>query len=136
MILTPAPRRARRSSICPSTRFTATSRGPSAPTSVKSVEAAGSVEPLGALEAAVFLNRAVNGLHDARAVNHELACAVRQPVRPLLCAVFRVDIDHRLPKARLREVEPLQPEPLNCALSIEMVGEEIAVDLKSLVRHR
>ena len=59
------------------------------------LERAGSVEPGCALEAAVFLNRAVDRLDDSRAVHAKLARSVRELARALLLAVLRVHVDHR-----------------------------------------
>ena len=56
----------------------------------------GSVEPFGPLEPAVLLDRAVDRLHDPRALNHERTRSVRQLVRTLLQAVLRIDVHDRL----------------------------------------
>jgi len=49
--------------------------------------------------------------------------------------VLRVHVDERLGEAVAREVESLEPEPLDLVLAFEMVGEEVAGDPNLVIRY-
>ena len=79
-------------------------------------------------------DRSVDLLHELGRVDTDANRPVRQSVLAFLLAVFRVDVHRRLAQARRRELERVEPELLDLALSLDVVGEEIAVDAKRIVR--
>jgi hypothetical protein len=93
------------------------------------------VEPLGPLEAAVLLDRAVDRLQDAGSVHNEFAGAVRETVDTLPLAVLRVDVHDRTLETRFWESKPLQPKGLDIALPLEMIREEVAANSHLFVRN-
>src|SRR5215210_1011983 len=87
-----------------------------------------SIEPLGSVEAAIFLNRTVDALNHARLRDDDATGSERQRVTTFALAVLRIDVDDRLAEARLRQSERHEPERLHFSLLPEMVGIEMACD--------
>src|SRR5204863_5233048 len=67
-------------------------------------------EPLEALEAAVFLDRAVKVLRDADVADGQATCPERQLAHSRALAHSRVCVHRRLVQSRRRQLEHVQPE--------------------------
>jgi hypothetical protein len=84
-------------------------------------------------ETADLLDRAEDGLYDTCPAHNDTAGSIRQLVLPLLVAVFRIDVHGRLAETRPRQFGDVEPELLDLALALEMVGEEVASKTDRLV---
>src|SRR5262245_20597343 len=83
-------------------------------------------QPGWTVETGVFLDRPVNALGDARAVDRYSACSVRKLVLPLLLAVLRVGVDGRPAQRGLGNPDDVEPEPLDLTLPLDVIREEVA----------